>query len=225
MKILAFDTCFSKSYITLSIGSDIIQSKIIESNENNYHSVYLIPEIRNLLVKNNLSVKDLDAIGVNIGPGSFTGIRASVVIARVLCQQFNIKLAGVNSLTVLSNLNKDKNHTTVILDARKNKVYFGEYNNSSEISPPCLIEKSELLLKIKPNSFIISDCSIGNFLEQNGINYLNHEQINENYGMYLIKTVQEMLKNRNDGYNWAQVRPLYLQKPSITKPKEKINVL
>ncbi len=102
MKILVFDTCFKKAYIVLKDDDKILANEVIESDENNYHSAYLIPKIRDILAGNNLFIKDLNAIGVNIGPGSFTGIRASVTIARVFAQQFNSKLVGVNSLEILA---------------------------------------------------------------------------------------------------------------------------
>ncbi len=225
MNILCFDTCFNKSYIVLSQNEKILKSKIIESDDRNYHSAYLISEIRNILADCNLFIKDLEAIGINTGPGSFTGVRAGVTIARVFCQQFNIKLLGISSLEILSYLNKEKTHTTVISDARKNKVYFGEYESGIEITAPCLKEKDELLSCIKKNSTVISDNSLYNFLSENGIKSLQYELSNENFALYLNSIVQNRLKQSIDDYNWAKVKPLYLQKPSISKPKEKINVL
>lgn len=220
MKILVLDTCFNKSYIVLSEDEKILQAEIINSDEKNYHSVYLIPKIRDILSNNGLFVKDIEAIGVNIGPGSFTGIRAGVTIARVLCQQFNIKLIGISSLEILSFLNKEKTHTTIILDARKNKVYFGEYENGVELNAPCLIDKDKI--NIKDNSFVITDNSISDFLNEKSIKSLNFEQQNDNLGLFLNNIVHN--KVFKDDYNWAKVKPLYIQPPSITKPKEKINV-
>ena len=123
MLILVFDTCFNKSYIVLRNDSEIISSEVIESTQTNYHSAYLIPKLRDVLKKNNYGIKDLGAIGVNIGPGSFTGIRAGITIARVLAQQYNIKICPVPSLKILSNFNKSEKPTAVMLDARKNKIY------------------------------------------------------------------------------------------------------
>lgn len=224
MKILCFDTCFNKSYIVLNDGEEVIASKIIESDEKNYHSAYLIPAIRDILASNGLFVKDLEAIGINIGPGSFTGVRAGVTIARVLCQQFNTKLTGVHSLQILSYINTSKTHTTVVLDARKNKVYYGEYYEGKEIVEPCLKDKDELISHIKQNSVIITDCSTGEFLNQNGINSIKYEEKNDNFGLYLSNIVQNNIKNTEEDFNWAKVKPLYIQKPSISKPKEKTNV-
>ena len=95
MNILAFDTCLDKTYITLRDENRIIESKIIASDSENYHSAYLISTIKKLLKSAGLKPGDLDMIATDIGPGSFTGIRACTTVARVLAQQLNTSLAAL----------------------------------------------------------------------------------------------------------------------------------
>ena len=222
MKTLVFDTCFNKTYLVLKDGEKNLATEVIDSTDTNYHSAYLIPKIRDVLKQNSLLIKDLDAIGVNIGPGSFTGIRAGITIARVLSQQSDLKLVGVTSLEILSKLNKSDKKTIVVIDARKNKVYFAEYKNSVVITEPALIDKEELLEKISCDDFVVADTSISQFLNENSIVNLNYETTDENLSLFLANIVSEKLCLRDD-YNWAKVKPLYIQKPSITKPKVLIN--
>ena len=133
MNILAFDTCLDKTYITLNNDSKIVKSEVIFSDGENYHSAYLISTIVKVLKEGGLEPKDLDIIATDIGPGSFTGIRACVTVARVLAQQLNIKTIGVSSLEILSKILGDND--MVILDARKNKayVYDGEVKGAIEL--------------------------------------------------------------------------------------------
>lgn len=225
MKTLVFDTCFNQSYIAFKENDKILESEIIQSTDSNYHSVFIIPKIVEILKKHNLKINDIDVIGVNIGPGSFTGIRAGITIARVLAQQANIKLIGVNSLQILSKLNNSNENTIVALDARKNKVYFAMYSKNTELIKPQLIERGELLNKIDKSFKIIADSSISNFLYENKINSKNYEESQQNLGLYLLNIVEDKLFNhKNDNFNWAEVKPLYIQPPSITKPKELKNV-
>ena len=84
MKILVFDTCLDKMYVTLSEDDKILSSEVVTNKDNKYHSAFLISTIKDVLKKNNLSPKDIDAIGTNIGPGSFTGIRACTTVARMI---------------------------------------------------------------------------------------------------------------------------------------------
>lgn len=224
MKTLVFDTCFNKTYLVLKSDEKILATEVIGSTDTNYHSAYLIPKIRDVLKQNSLLVKDLDAIGVNIGPGSFTGIRAGITIARVLSQQSNLKLVGVTSLEILSKLNSSDKKTIVVTDARKNKVYFAEYQNSETITEPTLVEKEELFEKITNDDFVIADSSISNYLLENSIKALVYENCTDNLGLFLSDIVDIKLKTQNDDFNWAKVKPLYIQKPSISKPKELKNV-
>lgn len=224
MLVLSFDTCFNKTYIVLRRDNKILANEVISSTEKEYHSVFLIPKIRDILKTNNILIKDLNAISVNIGPGSFTGIRAGITIARVLCQQSNIKLIGVPSLQILSFLNKTEKVTNVVLDARKNKVYFGKYLNGKILQNPQLVELDEIQNVIENDSFVISDNKISEILKEKEINSIVYEQNDNDLGLYLSDISYEMLLNSEDNFNWAKVKPLYIQPPSITKPKECKNV-
>lgn len=220
MKTLVFDTCFNKTYIVLAIDNTIISENAIESTDKNYHSAFLIPKIRDILKANKILVKDLDAIGVNIGPGSFTGIRAGITIARVLAQQTSIKLVGISSLEILSKLNNTEKKSIVVTDARKNKVYYAEYKQGEVITQPKLVDKDELISLISEDVVIISDSSISDYLIEKDIQSINFEKSNDNLGLFLSEIINEKLNHNTDDYNWAKVKPLYIQKPSITKPKE-----
>ena len=224
MITLAFDTCFNKTYIVLQKDGIVLSNLVIESTDSNYHSVYLIPKIRDILKENNLLISDIGAIGVNIGPGSFTGIRAGITIARVLAQQSDIKLVGINALHILSKLNITSKKTIVATDARKNKVYYAEYQNNKEIVAPNLIEKEELLDKITDEYFVITDNSISQYVVSNGKFALSYEANDNNLGLYLSDLVNYYLNISEDDFHWAKIKPLYIQQPSITKPKEVKNV-
>ncbi len=224
MKILVFDTCFNKSYIVLNEDNIILSSKIINSTEDNYHSAYLIPEIRNILRENNIQIKDLDAIGINIGPGSFTGIRAGITIARVLAQQASLKLVGVESLLILSKLNTTEKKSLIITDARKNKVYIALYDKKNTIIAPKLEDKENITKYIDNSTFIVTDSSINRYLKELNIESTIYENNDENFGLYLSEIVHTKIKENKEDYNWARVKPLYIQQPSITKPKEQRNV-
>ncbi len=227
MKILVFDTCFNKSYIVLSENDKILTSKIIESTEQNYHSAYIIPTIKEILKENKILIKDINAIGINIGPGSFTGIRAGITIARVLAQQFNIKLIGIESLKILSFLNNsEKEYSLVLTDARKNKVYTALYKKSGEtVFCPKLEDKENIFTYINEHTQIITDKSINEYLKSNNIKSINYEENDSDFGLYLSKLVyNELTNNTKNDFHWAKVKPLYIQQPSITKPKELNNV-
>ncbi len=94
--MLSFDTCLDKTYVTLFDGENF-NNKIILSNDGNYHSAYLISTIVEILKEASMTPEDLDCISIDIGPGSFTGIRACTTVARMLAQQLDIKAVGISS--------------------------------------------------------------------------------------------------------------------------------
>ena len=212
MKILTFDTALDKTYISLSEDYKIIENPIIENREDKYHSAFLIYEIANILKRNNLKMQDINAIGINVGPGSFTGIRACTTVGRVIAQQINAKLTGVSSLEILSRIKEGK--TLVTLDARKNSAYYAVYENGIEIEPPKLLKVEELFEKAR-NYNVVSDKAMFNKLKENNICAINYEAENYPLNEYLAEITFKRLTNSKEDFNWAKVKPLYIQPPSI----------
>ena len=204
MKILAFDTCLDKMYVVLRTEKEILTSKVVENTESKYHSAFLISTIKNILKENNLKPADLDAIGINIGPGSFTGIRACTTVARVIAQQLGIKAIGVSSLEILSKLGGE--NPLVALDARKNKAYLWCDN---EIKGAVELEQVQQI--IKNGSYnVITDDRLQKIL--GGTSY---QQGNYPLGEILSDLVLDKLKTQSG--NWAELLPLYIQPPPISQ--------
>lgn len=221
MKILTFDTSLNKTYITFGEDENIIISKEISSDDEKYHSAYLIPEIISILKTEKLTMQNIDTIGINEGPGSFTGIRICTVIARTAAQQLNIKVVPVPSLEILSKINSTDKKSLILTDARKNKAYAAIYDkNGQTISEPHAVNVEDIDELVKSDDFeIITDSSMHNLLEKSGVATINYEANDYPLGKYLYKTVVEKLKTDND-YHWAKAKPLYIQPPSISKPKK-----
>lgn len=98
MKILSIDTSQKFTYLTLQNDNEI-QTYISDSFIP--HSKTLMISLDNILKKCNVEVKDLDAISVVVGPGSFTGCRLGISIAKGLAYPYNIKLISISSLELL----------------------------------------------------------------------------------------------------------------------------
>lgn len=207
MLILAFDTCLDKTYIVLRDEEKVISSEIIESNENNYHSAYLISTIKRVLKNNGYTPKDIEAIGINIGPGSFTGIRACTTVARVMAQQLNCKAVGVSSLEILSRA--EGNEAVVALDARKNKAYYFDKKAHTE---PNAVELEEVDKLVAGKKVITDDRLIERFRPL-ASEVVSYQQMNYELGILLSELVVEKLRVE-DG-NWGKVLPLYIQPPPV----------
>jgi tRNA threonylcarbamoyl adenosine modification protein YeaZ len=204
MKILVFDTCLDKMYVTLADGDKILTSKIIANHDNKYHSAFLISTIKEILIENGLEVKDIQAIGTNIGPGSFTGIRACTTVARMMAQQLDIKAVGVSSLEILSKINETEKPTMVALDARKESAYL---YYDGEIHGAVKLDEIKKLLEEK-EYYLITDDKIQQIL--GGISYQQNE-----YPLGEILAYLSYEKLQKSDAKWQELKPLYIQPAGV----------
>lgn len=205
---LCFDTCLEKMYLTLALNNEIVTSEVIENHDSKYHSAFLISTISNILNKNKIKPADLSLIGINIGPGSFTGIRACTTAARVMAQQLNIRAAGVSSLEILSQafINKQKPSKPVLtaLDARKNKAYLYLDN---EIKGAVEIDKVKELAQ-SGNYEILTDAKL-----QPVLGGTVYQTLNLPLGETLCELIQK--KAAASDCDWRKLKPLYIQPPPM----------
>ena len=205
MIILAFDTCLDKTYAVLKKADDVIASEVIENTDTKYHSAFLISTLQKIMKAHNIKPKDIDLIAVNIGPGSFTGIRACITVARVMGQQLKCKVIGVSSLEILANtVSKQDSSVLVALDARKNKAYLWQNN---EIKGAVEIEKVKEIIKYG-QSVVITDDKLQPIL--GGKSY---QQEHYPIGEILAELAFEKIPYSNG--DWRNVLPLYIQPPPM----------
>lgn len=217
MKLLTIDSTLNKLYLALG-DETFFDSKIIESDEEKYHSAYIATGVAKLLKKYNLKIEDLDAVAVNVGPGSFTGIRVGMTFARVIAQAHNLKAVGISSLKVLSELNESEKPSLVLMDARKDKAYTAIFGK--EHLSPCALELEKALeLAQSGKYFIIADKNMAKYLLENGCESLNYEESQKDLGKCLFDIANSKLKSEDD-FNWAKLKPLYIQPPPISMPKK-----
>lgn len=108
---------------------------LIEDNSSSYsHGENLHVFIDKILTRNNLEMKDIDAVAISKGPGSYTGLRIGVASAKGLCFALDIPLISVDTLQALS-LQGLPNSDVVIpmLDARRMEVYTTVFNGNTKL--------------------------------------------------------------------------------------------
>jgi tRNA threonylcarbamoyladenosine biosynthesis protein TsaB len=136
--ILSFDTSTASLAAAIVRDGETVDS-ILSFSERN-HSVKVISEIKDLLLRNGLKAQDLDAIAVGQGPGSYTGVRIAVTAAKTLAWTWNKPLIGVSSLEALAlgaweslqsadeNIAIDRDVWIIpLMDARRGQVYTSRY--------------------------------------------------------------------------------------------------
>lgn len=198
MKYLFIDTCTSNLIISLIIDNKIVgyyNNKIDKGMSN-----YVLKEIEKQFNENGINPRDIDTIFVTTGPGSFTGIRVGLSIAKVYAWGLNIKVVPLSSLEVISS-SLDENVVSII-DARRDTVFLGVYdsnlNNIIE-DKYCSIEE------LKKYDYKI-------------VSYDSFDSINTIFpNINVLKIVE---KHKNDkGINPHMLNPNYLKK---TEAEEKL---
>lgn len=127
MLILAIDTATKIGSVALYEDKTGIIGEINLYVKVN-HSNVIMKAVDSLFDLSGYTIKDVDKIAVTTGPGSFTGIRIGVAIAKGLAYSLKKPIIGINELDVLAETGEEREGLIVpLIDARKERVYYSQY--------------------------------------------------------------------------------------------------
>jgi tRNA threonylcarbamoyladenosine biosynthesis protein TsaB len=152
MKVLALETATMAGSIAIVDDEELIGE--VKVNIKVAHAERLMDSIDWLLRASRISIKDIDAFAVSIGPGSFTGLRIGLSTAKGFCYSTNKPIIPVPTLDAFARtLTFCPYLICPMLDARKNEVYTGLYkwegNLCKKIIPETAIKPDDFLKEIK----------------------------------------------------------------------------
>ncbi len=124
------DTSLSDVSIALIKDGKILSK--INNNIPGEHSVYVTKYVDDILKENNLSPKNVDEVIVVNGPGSFTGIRIGVTIAKVFAYLQNIRIVTITSLKARA-IGEKANYILSKIDAKHDNYYIGLYDENYNV--------------------------------------------------------------------------------------------
>lgn len=130
MICLFFDTSSDLLKVSLIKDDKIIFDK--ELYTKNDHSSYLVPTIDEAFKSNNIDFKELDEIIVGNGPGSFTGTRISIAVAKTYAFSFNIPVYMISSLEELIYDNDGYDFYVPIIEEKKDNLYFSIFDKDKK---------------------------------------------------------------------------------------------
>lgn len=130
--ILNIETSTKNCSVSISLNAKVLAIKeICEANFS--HAEKLTPFIKDVLAESKLTLKNLSAIAIGKGPGSFTGLRIGVSAAKGLCFGLNIPLISIPTMEILANAKPVYNGFIIpLLDARRQEVYTAVFNHKCE---------------------------------------------------------------------------------------------
>lgn len=206
---LFIDTSSSAAVVALYNNEKPI-SIIKEENMQDISS-HIMPMIDKLFSNNNLRINQVNKIFVVNGPGSFTGLRIGVTIAKTLAWSLKIPVVPISSLEVLASTTFESDYIIPYIDARRDYVFAGIYDmdlnsgvNDQYISIDSLLsylidDKTYTFVGDKEMSFnntIVPDINLDKVISK----HLNDEGVNPHSlnPNYLKKTEAEEKLNKND---------------------------
>lgn len=216
--ILNFETSSKNCSVTLSSEGKLISNFDLEDDKYR-HSELLTSTIKDILTQNNISAKELSAVAVGIGPGSFTGLRIGFSVAKGLCYPHKINLIGISSLKILANsIKNDTEDIIPMINDKGNFYYLSTFENGlNEVGAPLLdqVDSDFINKNIKENSTIV----VNNEESFKYINSIINDQVKLQYksissiNMIDLSFVSFKEQKFED---LAYFEPLYVKKPYVT---------
>ncbi len=227
--ILSLETSTKVCSVCLSENDNIIAKKeLYEANSHATHLTVFIQELFEGL--NDIYIKDIDAVAVSSGPGSYTGLRIGVSVAKGICYALNKPLIAITSLEALATAaldNENLNEETLIcpmIDARRMEVYTAlfDYNITllNDITAE-IIDENSFSKELAGKSIIFlgdgaAKCK-DTILSENAIFIENKAPLASN----MVKTAYKKFQNQ-EFEDVAYFEPFYLKDFVATTPKKNI---
>ena len=158
-------------------------------------SEYMVPEIDKLMTKLGLTRRDISGVVTAIGPGSYTGVRISLTIAKIVSLACGCPIYPVSSLRILKD---GKNPSICVINARSGRSYFGVYEGEKILAEDTIKTNDEVLEYIKNNS---------EFKVCGNAQYLGLENIDTNICLQMISLLKVLEPAEND----LAVKPVYMK--------------
>jgi tRNA threonylcarbamoyl adenosine modification protein YeaZ len=218
--ILHLDTTTPRLHLALSRNGEVLAEVCQPCLSHRYHSAVIVPAIQEMLLQSSLLPRDLTALAVNQGPGSFTGIRTGIITARTMAQFLNIPVYTFNTFELLA----FEAHfpVSIYLDALRNRAYHAAL--SFDASGP-VYQQNPVIKMIEAET--IPEQQVALLISKTLAPLFNTSR--PTFISEAFSPVQPMLGlmaryGNRFKKNWDALKPLYLQEPSITLKGKPLNV-
>ena len=223
MIILSIDT--SSNICGVAILEDISLIKEISLDNGLTHSESLMPTIDTIFKETNLSLKNIDLLVVDKGPGSFTGIRIGTATVMAFSDSLGIDACGISSLEALAYNVETDGIICSLIDAKNSNCYCGLYeleNGEYTMLRPLLAHHIDEIInwlkgRFKQITFVGNGAIVNEDLLKKSFPDCT---ISNNNSLSAYKLGLAGLKSYKDG-NYENVKPLYLRKSQAERMLDK----
>lgn len=156
MLILGISTSSKDPSAAVSREGVLISSAV--SSGGGSHSAVLMGLIDNAIHDAGIKLEELDAIAVDVGPGSFTGVRIGVSCANAMAMALGIPVIPVSSLAALRHAADESGTVCALIDCRNGNCYSALYENGVEKAAPAAEVTENVIASLPEDAGIVGDC-------------------------------------------------------------------
>ena len=225
MVILSIST--STNICSVSLGNENTIIKELSIHDAKTHSENLMPLIDKLLKTTNYSLKDINYLACDVGPGSFTGIRIGIATIKAISEVHNIPIVPISSLQALSyNANISDGLICSMIDARNENIYYCIFDKNhlpiQDLKAEHIDDALNCLSKLNNNITFVGNGAIVNkekIIEKLSSKAIFHEQ-NDLLSSKVLVTARKKIEKK-EYCNADELLPIYLRKSQAERMLEK----
>ena len=156
MMLLALDTTAATATAALFRDETLVAER--EADADKKHAETVLPLIDTLLEENGVTIAQIDRFAVDIGPGSFTGVRIGVSLVNALAFALGKPIVSVDSLLTLAlSSGETQKPVCAMIDARNGNAYAALYHSGRTIIEPCAVEIESFCAKLPEDTILTGD--------------------------------------------------------------------
>ena len=177
--ILAIETTTKNCPVSLFDDAKQLALKELVS-EGYSHAEQLTIFIEEVLNEVKISINNLNAIALSMGPGSYTGLRIGVSAAKGICFALNIPLIAVDTMHILSRkIECCDGYIISAMDARRDEIYYAVFKSNNCKIPELIVKTDTMILNSESflNYFKSSTVNFVGNCNKKIMNFLNHKNI------------------------------------------------
>jgi tRNA threonylcarbamoyladenosine biosynthesis protein TsaB len=169
MIVLGIDTATSLVSVAVSDGREVLAAS--ESRSDRRHAEDLTPMVEFVVQRAKLTLGEIEAVAVNVGPGLFTGMRVGISTAQALAQVLGVRLVGIDGLSAMTAAVPraalvDCDVVVPTIDARRREVAWslhrvGDDGTTTSVAPPHVGSLADLVLAVRERGQ--NCCLVGEF--------------------------------------------------------------
>lgn len=161
MMLLAVDTTAAIATAALFRDGSLVEERAADASKK--HAETVLPLIDELLEANGVVIGEIDRFAVDIGPGSFTGVRIGVSLVNALAFATGKPIVPVNALLALYEASGEREKPVcALIDARNGNAYAALYQAGQETIAPEGVELESLLTRVPADAVFVGDIHVSN---------------------------------------------------------------